>query len=289
MFNSNLKLTYTWSTFLAALLISSITSAALTTGHLNSEDKPYCKVNKALITIAPGSGPQTVTITGSPGAITSTSPVSAYVKNEDTGVRSNITLAENMSFSIEVAAATGQKVRVYATNRQGKRSYGTFDIPTLPSSAAPRQLTTTSQPSVATSVLTPQTFGTKPQPAAGNSGSHTTSAVKEYSIMNLHPDTEPALMINGETITLESETNTEEPDGTNLAVVIMIVNTDNGQVLSTSQITGKSKTYADKSPENFKIMIQRILDRCKNIISSEILRPDFKRTQPDPTDSPISN
>ena len=262
------------------LTLSAITYAGLTTGHLNPEDTPYCKVNKTMITITPGTTPGTIAITGVPGSISSSTSATAYAKNVETGIRTDIALNEDMSFIIELEAAAGQKVRIYASNRQGKRSYGTFNIE--------KSMLIRDHPQPPAAVRNPaaQTF----QPSASSQTPaladapllkqelHTTPAVKEYSVMTLPSDPQPALMVNGQSVSTIPEPADDDPDGTNLAVVIMIVNTDSGQVLSTTQVSGKSRTYADKSPENFKIMIQRILDRCKNVIESEIFRPDFKRS-----------
>ena len=272
-------------TILAISIYTSIASfsfAGLTTSHLNSEDdQPYCKVNKPLITISAGTAIGTITITGTPGSISSTSAATAYAKNVETGTRADITLAEDYSFTVQLTANPGHKIRVYSSNRQGKRSYGTFEVPNLPQSV------TTPQPSAAVDTasarpLQPAAAIQQPadsSPIAANipDTAPTQSAIKEYSIVNLESTTRPALMVNGEQVAAAPQPIDDPTDGTNLAVVIMIVNTDSGQVLSTTQITGKSKTYAEKSPENFKIMIQRILDRCKNIISSEILRPNLDR------------
>ncbi len=274
--------------FILAILYTccTFTFAGLTTDDLNPDKTPYCKVNKNLITISPGTTPGTVTISGRPEAITSTSIATVYAKNAETGTRANVTLAEDMSFTVEIKAEPGQKIRVYANNREGKRSYGTFNIENSMIAQEPaREPSQTLRSTPDSAVSTPQTAAIAQSAASSRDNSailedsfHTTPAVKEYSVMTLPSDPQPAFMVNGQEVSTTPQPDNDDPSGTNLAVVIMIVNTDTGQVLSTTQVTGKSKTYAEKSPENFKIMIQRILDRCKNVISSEILRPNLDRT-----------
>ena len=221
----------------------------------DTEAEAVCKVNKAFVRLFATGQEGLVIIEGADGAISSTSPVSGYVKNMTTEQRVDFVPTVEMSFSVQINAKTGDKIRVYARNDESKRSYGTF-------------------------VVT-DNMSVKEVYFAGDS---TETAIKEYpeQCIDVNDDGQ-GLAPSVESTTffpkLEIEKTEVAESGTNMAVVIMIVNTDTGEVVSTTQVTGKAKAYADKSEKNFNIMIQRIINRCTNIIESEIFRPDLPRAE----------
>ncbi len=213
------------------------------------DSTPACKVNKNLITVYATSVAGEVVVEGKPGSITSTSEVVVNINNLISGVRVDVAVSEDMSFQGTIKANPGDKLRVNAQNVQGKKSYGTFDVSVgMPKRA---QLSLATENSALPAVMEYDLPARAP-------------ALKEVAVEDIY---EGDMAFN------------EDPEGgTNLSVIVMVINTDSGEVLTTKQINGKSRTYAEKSPKNFAIMIDRIVNRCTNIIKSEIFRPDTERT-----------
>ncbi len=233
---------------IAFLALTSINDV-MTIGN-DVDVSPVCKVNKNLINVYAGEAPGFVLVEGSSGCVTSTSLAAAYAKNLISGDRAEITLKGDMSFSVQLKANPGDKIRVHAQNIEGKRSYGTFDI---------------------AQVMPAKQIIPKPIPLEQGQA---VLAVKEYDLPSDQNKAETSTVFAG-----ELDYNKDPENGTNLAVIIMVVNTDTGKVLATTQVEGKSKAYAEKSDKNFTIMLSRITDRCRNIIESEIFRPNFKRNE----------
>ena len=98
---------------------------------------PALKVNKNFIRVSSPDQAGNVIVSGLPGAIQSTSPASAYLRNETTKERFEVTLKSDGSFTGTAQGKLGQDLRVYAKNTDGKTSYGTFAI----SAAGPRAIT----------------------------------------------------------------------------------------------------------------------------------------------------
>lgn len=229
---------------------------------------PVCKVNKPLVRIYAAQDKNEYLVVGKPGAITTSSPATVYISNTNAGTRTEANLADDCSFMAKINAAPGDKLRVNAQNQQGKKSYGTFEVtgaevPYQQQVIADKAL---AQPAVKTYDLSDQTGVIPDDRVTAPVGSHA-------QVQTIYAD--------------EIEFNADPSQGTNLSVVVMIINTDTGDVVSTTKISGRSRAYAEKSQDNFRIMIDRIIDRCTNIVESEIFRPDFPRN--DHSAQPLNN
>ncbi len=230
--------------------------------------EPSCKVNKPLVRIYAAQEKNEYFVVGKPGAITTSSPATIYISNVNDGTRTEAHLADDYSFMAKINAAPGDKLRVNAQNQQGKKSYGTFDVtgaevPYQQQVIVDKAL---AQPAVKTYDISDQSSDTSNDNAIVPVGSHA-------QVQTIYAD--------------EMAFNAQPSQGTNLSVVVMIINTDTGDVVSTTKISGKSRAYAEKSQDNFRIMIDRIIDRCTNIVESEIFRPDFPRN--DHSEQPLNN
>lgn len=224
--------------------------------------EPACKVNKPLIKVYAGQGTGDFILVGKAGAITTTSVASVYVSNTNSGTRTEIVLAADYSFTVNIKAAAGDKIRVNAQNAQGKKSYGSFNITGAEVPFQNQNVTISNEqvvPAIKTYDLPSESQAEIPEVSVKSVAQVQTIYADEMSFNN-----DPAI-------------------GTNIAVVVIVINTDTGDVLSTSRISGKSKVYAEKSKENFRIMIDRIINRCTNIIESEIFRPSPQKTKPQDT------
>jgi len=86
------------------------------------------KVHKDMVKASPPDEQGKVVVVGGAGAITSNNPVKVDLihlgRNEKVPMEINM----NGSFRAEIAADTGEKIRVLARNKEG-RSYGTFTVP----------------------------------------------------------------------------------------------------------------------------------------------------------------
>ena len=87
------------------------------------------KVHKNLVSVMPSAGGRAVTITGSAGAIDSSSPAELKITNLSTNDFIEAQVQEDGSFRAEIEAVAADQIQVLATNEQGKKSRGTFRVP----------------------------------------------------------------------------------------------------------------------------------------------------------------
>jgi len=87
------------------------------------------KVHKNLVSVMPSAGGKAVTITGSAGAIDSSSPAELKITNLSTNDFIEAQVQEDGSFRAEIEAVAADQIQVLATNEQGKKSRGTFRVP----------------------------------------------------------------------------------------------------------------------------------------------------------------
>ncbi|MBN2064574.1 MAG: hypothetical protein JW745_07205 [Sedimentisphaerales bacterium] len=230
--------------------------------------EPACKVNKPLVRIYAGLDKNEYIVVGKPGAVTTSSTATVYISNVNAGTRTDAHLADDCSFMANINAAPGDKIRVNAQNQQGKKSYGTFDIT---GAEVPYQQQVIADKTLAQPAV--KTYDIPDKASAASDDSYVVPVGSQAQVQTIYAD--------------DIAFSADPSEGTNLSVVLMVINTDSGDVVSTTKISGKSKAYAERSQDNFRIMIDRIIDRCTNIVESEIFRPDFPRTNP--SDQSVSN
>ena len=108
------------------------------------------KLHKQFITVSLPDEDGLVLVHGATGAIESTGPISLRIVNLTTKAKLPMQLNPDRTFQAAVAAQPGEKIRIYARNKEGKQSYGTFTIP----AAAPATPLTVSSP-IATAAANP--------------------------------------------------------------------------------------------------------------------------------------
>jgi len=91
--------------------------------------EPEVKVHKDKISVTAPDGQGMVLIKGAAGAIESTGRASLQLENLSTQERIDGEMEGDGGFAVKITAAAGQKVRVWARNEEGKKSYGTFTVP----------------------------------------------------------------------------------------------------------------------------------------------------------------
>ncbi|MCF7958779.1 MAG: hypothetical protein K9M57_10060 [Phycisphaerae bacterium] len=220
------------------------------------------KVHKELIHIQTSQQEGFIDATGQPGAIESTSPVIASIENISTHAKSNITIGKDGSFKTCIAATPEHKIRVWARNQEGKRSYGTFSIMiavTRPSKSVDTPANPISEDTPPTSPLT--------------------------SLKNTNVPENPPILTNPDQVSVVSppaltpfEPNSPAPEKMNLAVIITVVNLETGQIVAAKRIAGIIQAKPSK-PVSFKNVVTNIIDRCTNIVKLEITQPLFGGTK----------
>lgn len=98
-------------------------------GQIPGAGEARVKVHKTLVSVMPSAGGKAVTITGSAGAIDSSSPADLKITNLSTNDFIEARVQEDGSFRAEIEAAPADQIQVLATNEQGKKSRGTFRVP----------------------------------------------------------------------------------------------------------------------------------------------------------------
>jgi len=182
------------------------------------------KVNKDLITVSPPDADGTVMLRGGPGAIANPGNVMLRVENLATEQRVGVALHADGSFSVEVTANAGERVRVLARKRGGNQSIGTFVVPGPLESP--------------TSVPLPPT---------------------ESAI----PPADP------EILSPPSGLGASRDDRARLAVVLVVLDSDTGQILGSEYVAGPTRA-------RFRVtaldgIAQQIIERCRAVVFRYLL------------------
>lgn len=112
--------------FLVFLALAPIGSAP---GQNPGAGEARVKVHKNLVSVMPSAAGKAVTITGSAGAVDSSSPAELKITNLSTNESIEALIQEDGSFQADIEAAPADQIQVLATNEQGKKSRGTFRVP----------------------------------------------------------------------------------------------------------------------------------------------------------------
>jgi len=164
------------------------------------------KVHKDMVKVYPPDEQGKVVVVGGAGAITSNNPVKVDLIHLGRNEKVPMEINTNGSFRAEIAAVSGEKIRVLARNKEG-RSYGTFTVPPKLKSAAgePKQL----QPLI--------------------------EKIEAVSEVKISPVWRPA----GTADKLKN-------DEMELAVIITVVDTKTGEIAAVRRIAGVSKAKQDQ-------------------------------------------
>ncbi len=205
--------------------------------HARALEEPKCKVVKELIALKSSERPGFIIVVGNPGAVNSTSAVTTYIENLGTHALTRFNVTDNFGFEAAVQAAAGDQVRVYARNQEGKRSYGTFKVPQF-QTAAP-----------------PETAEVKPAP----------------SLKPKEPLKPKVPLKQLEPLKVKELKGYQPPNGTRLAVIVTVVNIDDGEIVAAQRLAGPTRIKPGDNAR-LKTIINKIIERCMNIAKSEINR-----------------
>jgi len=204
------------------------------------------KVHKPFITVSSPNEQGMVTVVGRGGAVEHIGPATVQLIRLSDNYKIPVTLGEDGSFEAEISAKAGEKIRVLARSREGKRSYGTFTIPT---GAPPGP---TKQPSNDEINITDQTTG-QPQP------------ISSVSLSTFKP-------VASDTIGLSQKPlETSETGRVELAVIITVVNTNSGRIVAARRIAGPTRALPEQT-NLFNAVVKNIIDKCTAVAMAEFRR-----------------
>jgi hypothetical protein len=109
----------------------------ITSGQNEKAGEARVKVHKNLISVTPSAGGTAVTVAGNAGAIDSSSAAELKITNLSTNDFVEAQIQEDGSFQADIEAAAADQIQVLATNKQGKKSRGTFRVPPAAEPANP--------------------------------------------------------------------------------------------------------------------------------------------------------
>ncbi len=176
------------------------------------------KVHKPFVAISTPDEDGNISISGAPGAIETTSAARLTVQNLTADEVQAVELGPDGSFKAILAAVTGDKIRITATNQERKRSYGTFEV----AGAAP--------------------VGREPV---------------------------------GQIITEDDE----RENSANLAVLVMIVDLDKGEIVSTRRIAGVIGADSGTS-FSMGLLVRNVMSKCLLAIKDELQRAKVAVIEP---------
>jgi len=202
------------------------------------------KVHKQFVAVSPPDERGIVAVTGRGGAVEHIDPVTVQLIRLSDNYKIPVLLNEDGSFEATISAKAGEKVRVLARSREGRRSYGTF---TVPAGTSPSQTRERSRNEIN---VTGQTTDLA-QP------------VNSISLSTFEP-------VVSDTIGLRQKPSESPKNETiELAVIITVVNTNNGRIVAARRIAGPACTPSEQK-DCLMAVVRDIMNKCTNVVKAEL-------------------
>ncbi|MCK4628759.1 MAG: hypothetical protein KAT56_07125 [Sedimentisphaerales bacterium] len=221
-----------------------LTGIALSMFPTSAKGLQPIKVHKQFVAVSPPDERGMVAVVGRGGAVEHIDPATVQLIRLSDNHKIPVLLNEDGSFEAAISAKAGEKVRVLARSREGRRSYGTFTVPagTLPSPTKQRLRNEIN----VTDKTTDQT-----QPVNSISLSIFEPVVSDT--IGLHQ--KPLKAPKNETI--------------ELAVIITVVNTNNGRIVAARRIAGPACVPSEQKG-CLTAAVRNIMNKCTNVVKAEL-------------------
>jgi len=215
---------------------------ALSMFPASASGKQPIKVHKPFITVLSPDGQGMVTVVGRGGAVEHIGPATVQLIRLSDNYKIPVKLGEDGGFEAEISAKAGEKVRVLARSQEGRRSYGTFTVPA----------------------------GTQPSPTRQR-------LQNEINVTDQHQPVSSVSLSTWKPVVSDTIGLTHKPSKSpknetiELAVIITVVNTNNGRIVAARRIAGPTRALPEQT-DIFNAIVKNIIDKCTAVATAEFRR-----------------